>query len=307
MRRRGGRKRIVVTTINEGNLGAWLLRCNPEGVRESPDFIENGAAWITDRCVVENYRSKMMKPGDLVVLWMSGNGRRMARGIWGVGHVTSYVQDKVPDAADADEDRYWLRKEARLAIANSIGVDIPLFRTPLADAALKAAGIDDLEVQRQPQGSNPSWISREQLARLEPLLPEWPGAPGEEEEIIVGREGGAGSGTALTNRVVKAAAVAAVRDLYEARNWNIDDVSRDKLGWDLTCTSPEGEVARVEVNGVRGDRPPVLLTADEIRSAGNDDSWVLAVVTRALSAPRVTEFDAATVVAAAHAYVYRPS
>jgi hypothetical protein len=25
-----------------------------------------------------------------------------------------------------------------------------------------------------PQGSNPSWVSKEQLGRLEPLLKEWP-------------------------------------------------------------------------------------------------------------------------------------
>ena len=36
-------------------------------------------------------------------------------------------------------------------------------------------GIDDLEVQRQPQGSNPSWVSMQQWARLQRVLPP-PGA-----------------------------------------------------------------------------------------------------------------------------------
>jgi hypothetical protein len=117
----------------------------------------------------------MMKPGDRVVLWVSADGRRMARGIWGIGCVTSFVQDEIPHASNAAEVGYWLNEEACLAVTNSIDVDIPLFETPVTDVELKAAG-DDLEVQRQPPGSNPSWISNEQLARLEPLLPDWPDA-----------------------------------------------------------------------------------------------------------------------------------
>jgi uncharacterized protein DUF3883 len=239
-----------------------------------------------------------------VILWASGNGRRMARGIWGTGYVTGLVQDAIPHAADADEVGYWLNEEARLAVTNSIDVDIPLFDTPVTDAELRAAGVDDLEVQRQPQGSNPSWVSKAQLARLEALLPDWPDAvDGDEEVTVSGR--GAGFGDPATNKVVEAAAMAAVREFYEAGDWQVHDVSRDNLGWDLTCTSPDGEIARVEVKGVRGDRPIVLLTANEIRSAANDEGWVLAVVTRALSEPRVTEFEADATVKAAKGFVFR--
>jgi hypothetical protein len=52
----------------------------------------------------------------------------------------------------------------------SVPVDIPLFATALTDADLRAAHIDDLEVQRVPAASNPSWVSLEQWARIEPLL-----------------------------------------------------------------------------------------------------------------------------------------
>lgn len=81
----------------------------------------DGGEWIGDWSVVRNYRSEMMKPGDRVVFWVSGNGRRVARGIWGIGYVTGLVQD------------------ARLAVTNSIDVDIPLFDTPVTDAELRAA------------------------------------------------------------------------------------------------------------------------------------------------------------------------
>lgn len=294
----------MAPTITAQTLGAWLLRCNPEGVWDLPGFVADGGDWIGDWSVVKNYRSEMMKPGDRVVLWVSGNGRHMARGIWGIGYVTGLVQDEIPEASAAEEVGYWLSEEARLAVTNSIDVDIPLLGTPVTDAELKAAGVDDLEVQRQPQGSNPSWISTEQLTRLDPLLPDWPEASDDEEEVTVSGRG-AGFGDPATNKVVDAAAMAAVCDFYERGGWQVEDVSRDRLGWDLTCTSPGGEIARVEVKGLRGDRPIVLLTANEIRSAANDEGWSLAVVTRALSDPRVTEFEACAAIETAKAYVFR--
>ena len=57
---------------------------------------------------------------------------------------------------------------------HAVFVDIPLLDSPVTDAELRSAAIDDLEVQRVPMGSNPSWLSRDQLSRLTPLLPGWP-------------------------------------------------------------------------------------------------------------------------------------
>lgn len=54
-------------------------------------------------------------------------------------------------------------------------LDIPLFASALTDADLRAAGVDDLEVQRMPAGSNPSWVSKQQWDRIETLLHERPG------------------------------------------------------------------------------------------------------------------------------------
>lgn len=80
------------------------------------------------------------------------------------------------------------------------------------------------------------------------MLPDWPDAvDGDEEVTVSGR--GAEFGDPATIKVVEAAAMAAVRDYYEAGDWRVKDVSRDKLGWDLSCTSPDGEIARVDVKG----------------------------------------------------------
>ena len=52
-----------------------------------------------------------------------------------------------------------------------VEVDVALMDEPVTDAELKAAGITDLEVQRQPFAANPSWLRRDQLSAVEELLP----------------------------------------------------------------------------------------------------------------------------------------
>ncbi|QWZ09895.1 EVE domain-containing protein [Nocardioides panacis] len=141
---------MAARAVTEGDLGAWLLKCDP---RVNPELLTTagtGVVRVTSRCVVPGYRAAMMQEGDRVLLWVSGDGRRMARGIWGLGRVTGVV--------DQTADR------------PAVPVDIPLFPSALADADLRVAGIDDLEVQRMPAGSNPSWVSRQQWADIEPLL-----------------------------------------------------------------------------------------------------------------------------------------
>jgi hypothetical protein len=141
---------MTARAVTEAYLGAWLIKCDP---RANPDLFataDDGVARVTSRCVARGYRADMMRPGDRVLLWLSGDGRARARGIWGVGRVTGQVHETAEGLA--------------------VAVDLPLFSSPVSDDDLRAAGVDDLEVQRIPAGSNPSWVSTEQLARLDPLL-----------------------------------------------------------------------------------------------------------------------------------------
>jgi len=139
-----------------------LLRCNPVNEPDLPHLIAGGGHRIGRWCVADNYRSRMMHSGDVVVFWVSGNGRRLARGIWGVGQVLGVDGLEQPTAEVASATRELRSGGDRPRVR----VDIPLLAEPVSDQALRAWGIDDLEVQVQPQGSNPSWISIDQLARL---------------------------------------------------------------------------------------------------------------------------------------------
>ena len=158
--------------ITEDNLGAWLIKSDPQA---NEDLLRTGL--VTKRCVASSYRSRMMKPGDRGVFWISGNGRRVTRGIWGVGWVTGHVQEG--------------HGTSRTGRSSEIALDIPLFGDgeELSSAELVDAGITDLEVQLQPQMSNPSWLSKDQLLRIQSLLGPWPDYVAPEGPVDGGREG----------------------------------------------------------------------------------------------------------------------
>ena len=159
----------MVQAVSRETLGAWLLKANP-AVWDVRRFRADGETRLTSWSVQRGYRSALMRPGDKVVFWLSGPGRGdLVRGVWGLGHVVAEAE------AWSDEERgWWLDDAARQALRARVEVDVPLLEHPLPAAELRAAGITDLEVQRVPQGSNPSWVSRPQLAALAELLPDWP-------------------------------------------------------------------------------------------------------------------------------------
>jgi hypothetical protein len=103
-----------------------------------------------------------MRRGDRAVLWVSGDGRTMGRGVWGLGWVTGPADELAGPTGGRR------RREVPL--------QVPLLRAGVSPEEIRAAGVADLEVLVQPHGSNPSWMSTEQLSALAELLGEWPAA-----------------------------------------------------------------------------------------------------------------------------------
>ena len=148
--------------VSEETLGAWVVKCDPRANPDVPRAAHGGEPWTAERwCVADNYRSRMMRPGHRAVLWVSGDGRALARGIWGLGWVTGPVGGRNPRPA-------WivLARRCRCTCRWHRGWSTP--------DEIRAAGAADLEVLVQPHGSNPSWISRAQLARLSAVLGSGP-------------------------------------------------------------------------------------------------------------------------------------
>lgn len=132
--------------VSPETLGAWVIKCNPAKTNLTP-MLRSG--WATSMwCVADNYRSRVMAPDQRVLFWVSAHPKR---GIWGAGRITT---EPVLDGGT-------------LRVTTSI----PLFDEPVTAAELKAiAGLESMEVFRAPQQSNPSWVSRDEWAILEPLL-----------------------------------------------------------------------------------------------------------------------------------------
>ncbi len=156
--------------VERTRLGAWLLKCNPT-VWDLRGFLARGERRLTSWSVRPGYRSELMRPADRVLWWVSGDGRSgFARGIWGLGQVVAEAE-----AWSEDHVGFWRPADGHHRIRARVELDVTLLDEPVSDVELKAAGIVDLEVQRQPFAANPSWLSREQLDAVEDLLPPWPG------------------------------------------------------------------------------------------------------------------------------------
>jgi EVE domain len=156
----------VAQAIDRENLGAWLLKANP-ALWDISGFLQSRQNRIRSWAVQPGYRSRLITPGDRVLFWVSGDGRSgLARGIWGDGEVVAPAEDWVDD-----ERGFWRDDTARAAVRARVQVRITFLDEPVTAEELRARGMTDLEVLRIPQGANPSWVSRDQLAVLDELLP----------------------------------------------------------------------------------------------------------------------------------------
>ncbi len=128
-------------------LGAWVIKCNPRMTPIDPMRSAGRAKPVW--CVADNYRSRLIRPGQRVLFWVTSHPRR---GIWGAGRVTGEVTEQ----------------DGGLHVP----VHIPLLAEPLTAASLfLIPGLREMEVFRSPQQANPSWVTKTEMAVLAPLLP----------------------------------------------------------------------------------------------------------------------------------------
>lgn len=279
--------------VNVGNLGAWMVKCNPDKW-DFRGFRESGRTDIDDWSVVPSYRTELMAEGQTVLFWVTGSERSdLKPGLWGLGTVCGPIFRNQP----GDEPGFWLDEEHRRRTKHFVHLDVDLFVEPVPRSLIQAdPRLADLEVLRQPQMGNPLLVTTDELAALKEYIANVP------KQVIV-TPNGAGFGTPAKRAAVEAAAIETVTQEYRARRWKVRDVSRDCLGWDLTCSAPTGAVEHVEVKGVSGTAPTVLLTRNEARAANEDPTWRLAVVTSALTTPRIQIVDGTTAIARSQSFL----
>ncbi|MHA0289818.1 hypothetical protein ACXYX3_25675 [Mycobacterium sp. C3-094] len=123
-----------------------MIKANPRHTPVEPMVAAGHTApqW----CVADNYRTRLMQPGQRVLLWVT---TRPDRGIWGLGRITG-------DVVIADG-------------RHRVPVHIPLLSTPLTAAHLRTVPeLAELEVFRVPMQANPSWASAAEMRVIDALL-----------------------------------------------------------------------------------------------------------------------------------------
>jgi hypothetical protein len=99
-------------------------------------------------------------------------------------------------------------------------------------------------------------------------------------------QGGAGFGRPEQNREVERAAIRFATKFYRHLGFRVDDCSTRNLGYDLDCRRGR-RALHVEVKGAMGKAKQFIITRNELRTWRRDPSFVLALVTEALRAPRL--------------------
>lgn len=117
----------------------------------------------------------------------------------------------------------------------------------------------------------------------------------QEDEPEVAVQGG-GYGNAETRKRTEEAAIDFVQAELRRRGFTVIDRQRDNCGYDLMATSPQGCLL-IEVKGTSSVVPRLFISRNEYRCSVSEPDWRLFVVTSALSAPRLHEYDADAMVA----------
>lgn len=134
--------------LSSETLGAWLVKASG-GASSTQAHVRTGFADVSTWCVQPTYRTGLVAEGQPVLLWVSGTERDHPAGIYARGRATG------PTSARA----------------------MPIVLTALAHPLLRSElvghpGLASMEVLRVPAGSNPSFVTHEQLGALVELCPD---------------------------------------------------------------------------------------------------------------------------------------
>ena len=137
-----------MTRIGPAGVGCWLVKTARPPEVVSPGWRPGEERELT-RCLRASYRVGLMRPGQPVLLWLSGRDRP---GVHAAGELAAEV--------GADE-------RGPVAVVRLRLLPAPLPRADLlADPVARGA-----EVLRMPAGSNPSYLTPDEHAAVLALLP----------------------------------------------------------------------------------------------------------------------------------------
>jgi hypothetical protein len=141
--------RVAERRVTEAALGAWLLKGNAD----RSDLVQRFARdpGVTRWCVQPGYRARLMRAGQPVVLWISGNRGRLPYGVGGLGQLTGAA------VVDAEHGGWWVPLDLTVMDQQ---------RWVRRDELRSDPRLAGIEVFRQPQAGNPSFLTAAEFAAL---------------------------------------------------------------------------------------------------------------------------------------------
>ncbi len=146
--------------VTPDTLGAWVLKASPRASAVQV-LIDSRFRTVTHRCVRASYRTQLVSPGQLVLIWVSGGDPTRPPGFYAKGRTTGVPVRSEGDHAPADHP-----------------LDLPVALEPLDPPVLREelqahTVLRRIEVLRMAAGSNPSFVTRTELRAL---CTQWPHA-----------------------------------------------------------------------------------------------------------------------------------
>lgn len=228
-------------------------------------------------------RTSLMEPGQRVLMWVTGGSEEFGRGMWGAGTLTAPVATD-----DFDYSPGWVVTREREQ-EMFVEFEMDMFQAPVGtDRLLEDDLLAGIEPLRAPQVT-PGFLTLPELERLnelmevsyyqlpvDPLPANWRRIDRREYPLFEHR------------RKTELIAMSVATEHYEELGYEALDVSRDRVGWDITFVSKVDGRKNVEVKGLSRSQPVVSLTRNELRKAKSNPHWELVVITDAHSDERRT-------------------
>src|SRR5829696_172281 len=160
-------RRLLKQQLTRDDIGGGLFKCNPREW-DIEAAIRDGRR-IESWRVRESYRLSLIQAGDPAILWVTGStGAHPEPGIWAVGYTTGELFD------ESRNDDYWVNKEQGQQKAIYAGLLMwPISVVPRERVVANSA-LGELEILRQAQMSNPSYLTPSQRQVIASLVEQWP-------------------------------------------------------------------------------------------------------------------------------------
>jgi len=146
--------------VTPQTLGCWVVKGSRD-VSPVDELVRTRFAAVAGWCLRPTYRTDMIRRGQHVLFWISGQDGLRPAGIYAQGHTTASPESVAEEPGERGKPKLFLPMRLE-----------PLPAPVLRSEILEQPVLSQIEVMKMPAGSNPSYLTRDQLAELRAGWPQ---------------------------------------------------------------------------------------------------------------------------------------